>query len=64
MTDDKKLMEEIKAHAQRAVEAAPNMTDGLALAAALGAKYPHRTVDDIREQITAHWQANGLFLHG
>ena len=62
MTPDEKLMEEIKKAGDIATEGAPQLLDLLAVATNLGRVYGHRTVDDIREQLVAHFQSRGLFF--
>ncbi len=61
MTDDDELMAEIKAQAENAEEARPETIDVSALAMTLGAKFPHRSVDEIKQKIIDVWRANDLF---
>lgn len=59
--NDKELMAEIKAQADKAEEARPETIDVSVLAMTLGAKFPHRSVDEIRQKIIDAWRANDLF---
>ena len=61
MTEDEELMAEIKAQAENAEEARPETIDVSALAKNLGAKFPHRSIDEIKQKIIEVWRANDLF---
>lgn len=61
MSADDELMAAIAAQADKARDAAPNLTDTLALALELAKRFDHREVFEIREKIIDHWRASGLF---
>lgn len=61
MIEDEKLMAEIKAQAEKAEEARPETIDVSVLAMTLGAEFPHRSVDEIKQKIIDVWRANDLF---
>ncbi|UXN66570.1 hypothetical protein N8E89_26135 (plasmid) [Phyllobacterium sp. A18/5-2] len=61
MAEDEELIEDIMALAKNAEEARPRTIDVSALAMNLGAKFPHRQVDEIKPKIIDVWRANDLF---
>lgn len=59
--DDERLLNEIQAQADAALEAIPAHQNIHAIATMLAGHFPHRTVEDIEEQCKAAWRARHIF---
>lgn len=59
---EEELMEVINGHAERALDARPNMMVRDDLAEALHADFPDFSVEDIADKLDDVWRREGLFF--